>query len=79
MGPPQAPVFPLFLDCTWQLVRQFPAAFGFTEAFLLALHDGAFQPYCGTFLFTCQRQRGRGGPVSGIRGSATPPKPLHKV
>nr|XP_027300305.2 myotubularin-related protein 11 isoform X1 [Anas platyrhynchos] len=58
----EAPVFPLFLDCTWQLVRQFPAAFGFTEAFLLALHDGAFQPYCGTFLFTCQRQRGRGGP-----------------
>ncbi|KAI6073022.1 Myotubularin-related protein 11 [Aix galericulata] len=58
----EAPVFPLFLDCTWQLVRQFPAAFGFTEAFLLALHDGGFQPYCGTFLFTCQRQRGRGGP-----------------
>uniref|UniRef100_A0A8C3CLP2 Myotubularin phosphatase domain-containing protein n=1 Tax=Cairina moschata TaxID=8855 RepID=A0A8C3CLP2_CAIMO len=75
----EAPVFPLFLDCTWQLVRQFPAAFGFTEAFLLALHDGGFQPYCGTFLFTCQRQRGRGGPVSGVRGSATPPKPPHRV
>ncbi|KAM9169092.1 myotubularin-related protein 11 [Mergus octosetaceus] len=57
----EAPVFPLFLDCTWQLVRQFPAAFGFTEAFLLALHDSSFQPCCGTFLFTCQRQRGRGG------------------
>ena len=56
----------LFLDCTWQLLRQFPAAFGFTEAYLLALHDSAFLPYCSTFLFSCQRQRGRGGVVSGV-------------
>lgn len=62
--PPQAPVFLLFLDCTWQLVRQFPAAFGFTEAYLLALHDSSFAPYSSTFLFSCQRQRGRGAPVS---------------
>ncbi|XP_049661554.1 myotubularin-related protein 11 isoform X4 [Accipiter gentilis] len=60
--PPQAPVFLLFLDCTWQLVRQFPAAFGFTEAYLLALHDSSFAPYFSTFLFSCQRQRGRGSP-----------------
>ncbi|NXX16947.1 MTMRB protein, partial [Podargus strigoides] len=58
----EAPVFLLFLDCTWQLVRQFPAAFGFTEGFLLALHDSSFAPYFSTFLFTCQRQRGRGTP-----------------
>lgn len=57
----ESPVFLLFLDCTWQLLRQFPAAFGFTEAYLLALHDSAFLPYCSTFLFSCQRQRGRGG------------------
>ncbi|NWZ57188.1 MTMRB protein, partial [Haliaeetus albicilla] len=60
--PPQAPVFLLFLDCTWQLVRQFPAAFGFTEAYLLALHDSSFAPYFSTFLFSCQRQQGRGSP-----------------
>ncbi|NXV22422.1 MTMRB protein, partial [Cepphus grylle] len=41
------------------LVRQFPAAFGFTEAYLLALHDSSFAPYFSTFLFSCQRQRGR--------------------
>ncbi|XP_065585217.1 myotubularin-related protein 11 isoform X3 [Cyrtonyx montezumae] len=57
----ESPVFLLFLDCAWQLLRQFPAAFGFTEAYLLALHDSAFLPYCSTFLFSCQRQRGRGG------------------
>ncbi|XP_030329803.1 myotubularin-related protein 11 [Strigops habroptila] len=73
----EAPVFLLFLDCTWQLVRQFPAAFGFTEAYLLALHDSSFTPYFSTFLFSCQRQRGHGSlhrsrsqsyrPVSGWR------------
>ncbi|XP_068270830.1 myotubularin-related protein 11 [Nyctibius grandis] len=58
----EAPVFLLFLDCTWQLVRQFPAAFGFTEAYLLALHDSSFAPCFSTFLFSCQRQRGHGSP-----------------
>ncbi|NXH14697.1 MTMRB protein, partial [Bucco capensis] len=68
----EAPVFLLFLDCTWQLLRQFPVAFGFTEAYLLALHDSSFAPYSSTFLFSCQRQRGQGTPVSGgcRRGSA---------
>ncbi|NXM59808.1 MTRAB protein, partial [Illadopsis cleaveri] len=54
----EAPVFLLFLDCTWQLLWQFPADFGFTEAFLLALHDSSFSPYFSTFRFSCQRQRG---------------------
>ncbi|NXY65324.1 MTMRB protein, partial [Callaeas wilsoni] len=54
----EAPVFLLFLDCTWQLLRQFPADFGFTEAFLLALHDSSFSPYFSTFRFSCQRQQG---------------------
>ncbi|NXQ02347.1 MTMRA protein, partial [Vidua macroura] len=55
----EAPVFLLFLDCTWQLLWQFPADFGFTEAFLLALHDSSFSPYFSTFRFSCQRQRGQ--------------------
>ncbi|KAM6294223.1 myotubularin-related protein 11 [Aegotheles albertisi] len=58
----EAPVFLLFLDCTWQLVQQFPAAFGFTEWYLLALHDSSFTPYSSTFLSTCQRQQGWGTP-----------------
>ncbi|NWW78224.1 MTMRB protein, partial [Climacteris rufus] len=56
----ESPVFLLFLDCTWQLLRQFPADFGFTEAFLLALHDSSFSPYFSTFRFSCQRQRRHG-------------------
>ncbi|CAN8206892.1 unnamed protein product [Coccothraustes coccothraustes] len=58
----EAPVFLLFLDCTWQLLWQFPAEFGFTEAFLLALHDSSFSPYFSTFRFSCQRQRGHSSP-----------------
>ncbi|NXL83362.1 MTMRB protein, partial [Alectura lathami] len=68
----EAPVFLLFLDCTWQLVRQFPAAFGFTEAYLLALHDSSFLPYCSTFLFSCQRRQGRGGPQQPHSQTYTP-------
>ncbi|NXS07134.1 MTMRB protein, partial [Neodrepanis coruscans] len=59
----ESPVFLLFLDCTWQLLRQFPADFGFTETFLLALHDSTFSPYFSTFRFSCQRQRGHGSPL----------------
>ncbi|NXJ86443.1 MTMRB protein, partial [Trogon melanurus] len=54
------------------LLRQFPAAFGFTEAFLLALHDSSFAPYFSTFLFSCQRQRGRGGPPRPCSQTYTP-------
>ncbi|NWI16904.1 MTMRB protein, partial [Crypturellus soui] len=78
----EAPVFLLFLDCAWQLLRQFPGRFGFTESYLLALHDSSFVPYLSTFLFNCQWQRGRGGrppgsaqsyiPVSGWREPAAP-------
>ncbi|NXO02541.1 MTMRB protein, partial [Rhinopomastus cyanomelas] len=68
----EAPVFLLFLDCTWQLLRQFPAAFGFTESYLLALHDSSFAPYSSTFLFSCQRQRGRGHPLRPHGQSYTP-------
>ncbi|VVC92046.1 unnamed protein product [Leptidea sinapis] len=36
-----APVFLLFLDCTWQLQHQFPAAFQFSETYLTTLWDCA--------------------------------------
>ncbi|XP_019411714.1 PREDICTED: myotubularin-related protein 11 isoform X1 [Crocodylus porosus] len=57
----EAPVFQLFLDCTWQLLRQFPAAFAFAEAYLLALHDSSYVPFFSTFLFSCQWERSRRG------------------
>lgn len=71
-------MFLLFLDCTWQLLWQFPADFGFTEAFLLALHDSSFSPYFSTFRFSCQRQRGHSSMVRG-RGTLLNPQtcPFH--
>ncbi|XP_075463740.1 myotubularin-related protein 11 isoform X2 [Ascaphus truei] len=56
----ESPVFLLFLDCVWQLVQQFPAAFEFTESYLVALHDGTYNPYCGSFSHNCQWDRIRG-------------------
>ncbi|KAL8184854.1 UNVERIFIED_CONTAM: hypothetical protein K2H54_030875 [Gekko kuhli] len=55
----ESPVFLLFLDCVWQLLRQFPQSFEFTEAYLLALHDSTWVPFLSTFLFNCQWERGR--------------------
>lgn len=43
-------MFPLFLDCVWQLLQQFPAEFEFSEFFLLALHDSIRVPDTLTFL-----------------------------
>ena len=46
----------MFLDCTWQLLQQFPSAFEFTEVFLTALWDsvtlGIFRNFthCGSLL-----------------------------
>ncbi|XP_029436944.1 myotubularin-related protein 11 [Rhinatrema bivittatum] len=55
----ESPVFLLFLDCMWQLLRQFPAAFEFTEAYLIALHDSVYVPFFCTFLFNNQWEQGR--------------------
>lgn len=53
----QSPLFLLFLDCTWQLVQQFPADFEFSETFLTTLWDSAFVPIFDTFLFNCEHDR----------------------
>ncbi|XP_074836654.1 myotubularin-related protein 11 [Carettochelys insculpta] len=55
----ESPVFLLFLDCTWQLLQQFPASFEFTETYLVALHDSSYVPFFSTFLFNCQWERDR--------------------
>ncbi|XP_062530597.1 myotubularin-related protein 10-A isoform X3 [Bombyx mori] len=52
-----APVFLLFLDCTWQLTRQFPASFQFTETYLTTLWDCTHNQIFDTFLFNCSRDR----------------------
>ncbi|OBS74354.1 hypothetical protein A6R68_15095 [Neotoma lepida] len=63
----EAPVFPLFLDCAWQLLQQFPAEFEFSEFFLLALHDSIRVPDTLTFLRNTPWERGKksGQPLAG--------------
>ncbi|XP_067829528.1 myotubularin-related protein 10 isoform X2 [Heptranchias perlo] len=53
----ECPLFLLFLDCVWQLLQQFPAAFEFTETYLTVLYDSTRIPLFGTFLFNSQYQR----------------------
>lgn len=47
----------LFLDCVWQLMNQYPAAFEFTETYLIILSDSMWIPLFSTFLFNSPRQQ----------------------
>ncbi|GAB5369862.1 hypothetical protein AAMO2058_001443100 [Amorphochlora amoebiformis] len=53
----RSPIFLQFLDCVWQLIRQFPLSFEFNEKFLLAVANHAYTCLYGTFLFNCERER----------------------
>ncbi|KAL6461415.1 hypothetical protein MHYP_G00295590 [Metynnis hypsauchen] len=53
----ESPLFLLFLNCVWQLMEQNPAAFEFTEMYLIMLSDSMWVPVFSTFLFNCPRQR----------------------
>ncbi|RHY27411.1 hypothetical protein DYB32_006798 [Aphanomyces invadans] len=53
----QAPIFIQFLDCVWQLHRQYPTYFEFTGLALLALAFHATSGRFGTFLGNCDRDR----------------------
>lgn len=53
----QSPLLLLFLDCTWQLLQQFPDEFEFSETFLTTLWDSAFLPIFDTFLFNSEHDR----------------------
>ncbi|KAM8975362.1 myotubularin-related protein 9-like [Pelodytes ibericus] len=52
-----SPYFLLFLDCCWQLVRQFPQSLEFNEMFLCMLADHAYCSEYGTFLCNNDRER----------------------
>lgn len=47
----------LFLDCVWQMMNQYPAAFEFTETYLAVLSDSMWIPLFSTFLFNSPKQR----------------------
>lgn len=52
----RAPVFVQWLDCVFQLWRQFPASFEFSEDFLIALSDHVYSCRFGTFLVDTEAQ-----------------------
>ncbi|XP_032886140.1 myotubularin-related protein 1-like isoform X3 [Amblyraja radiata] len=53
----RSPIFLQFIDCVWQITRQFPAAFEFNELFLLTILDHLYSCLFGTFLFNSELQR----------------------
>ncbi|XP_033840185.1 myotubularin-related protein 10 [Periophthalmus magnuspinnatus] len=55
----ECPLFLLFLDCVWQMINQYPAAFEFTETYLTVLTDSMWIPLFSTFLFNSCLQRTR--------------------
>ncbi|GAB1292178.1 Myotubularin-related protein 10 [Apodemus speciosus] len=52
-----SPLFLLFLDTTWQLLEQYPAAFEFSETYLAVLGDSTRISLFGTFLFNSPHER----------------------
>uniref|UniRef100_A0A0K0F2Q0 Myotubularin-related protein MTM-9 (projected from Caenorhabditis elegans ortholog mtm-9) n=1 Tax=Strongyloides venezuelensis TaxID=75913 RepID=A0A0K0F2Q0_STRVS len=53
----ESPVFLLFLDCVWQIMRQYPASFEFNEDFLLVIFEHAYASEFGSFLGNCEREK----------------------
>uniref|UniRef100_A0A914C300 Myotubularin phosphatase domain-containing protein n=1 Tax=Acrobeloides nanus TaxID=290746 RepID=A0A914C300_9BILA len=56
-GPYESPVFLLFLDCVWQIMRQYPCSFEFTEEFLIILFEHAYASEFGSFLGNNEKER----------------------
>ncbi|EST06858.2 Myotubularin-like phosphatase domain protein [Kalmanozyma brasiliensis GHG001] len=54
-----SPVFHQFLDCMWQIMRQFPERFEYNAAYLVELHQALHECKYGTFLMDCERERSR--------------------
>jgi len=52
-----SPVLLQFFDATYQVLRQFPSAFEFTETFLLACVDGFTSGWSLSFVADCERDR----------------------
>lgn len=50
-------MFLLFLDCVWQLTKQFPSAFEFSEFFLLRFYDMVFDCLYNNFIYNSTKDR----------------------
>jgi len=53
----RSPVFLQFLDCVWQLLKQFPTEFQFNEDYLLALADAFDSGWFAEFCFNSEKER----------------------
>ncbi|XP_041076341.1 myotubularin-related protein 1-like isoform X5 [Polyodon spathula] len=53
----RSPLFVQFIDCVWQMMRQFPAAFEFNELFLITILDHLYSCLFGTFLCNSEQER----------------------
>ncbi|XP_046852350.1 myotubularin-related protein 2-like [Xenia sp. Carnegie-2017] len=53
----RSPVFVQFIDCVWQITKQFPCAFEFNEHFLITILDHLHSCLFGTFMFNSDSQR----------------------
>ncbi|XP_052327609.1 LOW QUALITY PROTEIN: myotubularin-related protein 9-like [Oncorhynchus keta] len=55
----EAPVFLLFLDCVWQILRQFPCSFQFSQHFLVLLFEHTYASQFGTFMGNSASERSK--------------------
>ncbi|XP_076835532.1 myotubularin-related protein 1b isoform X3 [Brachyhypopomus gauderio] len=53
----RSPLFLQFIDCVWQMTRQFPSAFEFNELFLITVLDHLYSCLFGTFLYNSEQER----------------------
>ncbi|KAF7632756.1 Myotubularin phosphatase domain-containing protein [Meloidogyne graminicola] len=56
-GPSESPVFLCFLDCVWQLMRQYISCLEFNEQFLIFLFEHAYASEFGTFLGNNEQEK----------------------
>lgn len=52
-----SPVFVQWLDCVFQVLRQFPMAFEFTSGCLEAIYNHVHSGFFGTFTLNCEAER----------------------
>ncbi|CAG0899028.1 unnamed protein product [Cyprideis torosa] len=57
----RSPIFVQFMDCVWQLTRQFPHVFEFNSDFLIVILDHMYSCLFGTFLYNNEMEREREG------------------
>lgn len=53
----RSPVFLQFIDCVWQVSKQFPHALEFNEHFLITILDHLYSCRFGTFLCNTEKER----------------------